>query len=60
MQSPDRQQDVEAERLRLELRLAHLDGQERAQNTFIGFSRYVWPEAIISSHHEIMASALIG
>ncbi len=57
MQSPDRQQDVEAERLRLELRLAHLDGQEMAQNTFIGFSRYVWPEAIISSHHEIMASA---
>ena len=57
MQSPDRQQDVEAERLRLELRLAHLDGQEMAQNTFIGFSRYVWPEAIISSHHEIMADA---
>jgi predicted phage terminase large subunit-like protein len=49
--------DHEAERLKLELRLALLEGQEQAQNTFIGFSRYVWPEAIISSHHEIMASA---
>jgi predicted phage terminase large subunit-like protein len=49
--------DPEAERLKLELRLALLEGQEQAQNTFIGFSRYVWPEAIISSHHEIMASA---
>ena len=50
-------QDVEAERLRLELRLALLNGQENAQQNFIGFSRYVWPEAIISSHHEIMAKA---
>jgi predicted phage terminase large subunit-like protein len=49
--------DHEAERLKLELRLALLEGQEQAQNTFIGFSRYVWPEAIISSHHEIMADA---
>jgi predicted phage terminase large subunit-like protein len=49
--------DHEAERLKLELRLALLEGQEQAQDTFIGFSRYVWPEAIISSHHEIMASA---
>jgi predicted phage terminase large subunit-like protein len=49
--------DPEAERLKLELRLALLEGQEQAQDTFIGFSRYVWPEAIISSHHEIMASA---
>ena len=49
--------DHEAERLKLELRLALLEGQEQAQDTFIGFSRYVWPEAIISSHHEIMADA---
>jgi predicted phage terminase large subunit-like protein len=51
------QQDVEAERLKLELRLALLDGQEKAQTTFIGFSQYVWPEAILSSHHKIMADA---
>jgi hypothetical protein len=51
------QQDVEAERLKLELRLALLEGQERAKNTFIGFSQYVWPEAILSSHHKIMADA---
>ena len=37
--------DHEAERLKLELRLALLEGQEQAQNTFLGFSRYVWPEA---------------
>jgi predicted phage terminase large subunit-like protein len=52
-----RTNDHEAELLRLELRLALLEGQEQAQNTFLGFSRYVWPEAIISSHHEIMAKA---
>ena len=52
-----RTQDVEAEQLKLELRLALLEGQEQAQDTFIGFSRYVWPEAIISSHHELMAKA---
>jgi len=57
MQIANRIEDVEAERLKLELRLALLEGQEQAQDTFIGFSRYVWPEAIISSHHEIMAKA---
>jgi hypothetical protein len=31
------QQDVEAERLKLELRLALLEGQERAKNTFHRF-----------------------
>jgi hypothetical protein len=51
------QQDVEAERLKLELRLALLEGQERAKETFIGFSQYVWPEAILSSQHKIMADA---
>jgi hypothetical protein len=50
-------EDIEAERLRLEYRLAMLEGQEKAQNTFLGFSRYVWPEAILSSHHEKMAAA---
>jgi len=57
MQIANRIEDVEAERLKLELRLALLEGQENAQQNFIGFSRYVWPEAIISSHHEIMAKA---
>ena len=57
MQIANRIDDVEAERLKLELRLALLEGQEQAQNTFLGFSRYVWPEAIISSHHEIMSRA---
>ena len=30
-------EDIEAERLRLEYRLAMLEGQEKAQNTFLGF-----------------------
>ena len=49
--------EVEAERLKLELRLALLEAQDKGKNSFLGFSRYVWPEAIISSHHEKMASA---
>ena len=57
MEVSTRIEDVEAETLKLELRLALLEGQEKAQETFLGFSRYVWPEAIISSHHEIMSRA---
>jgi len=49
--------DVEAERLRLELRLALLEAQEKAGDSFLNFAKYVWPEAILSSHHEKMASA---
>ena len=49
--------DVEAERLRLELRLALLEAQEKARGNFLNFSQYVWPEAILSSHHQKMAAA---
>jgi len=49
--------DIEAERLRLELRLAMLEAQEGAQDSFLQFAKYVWPEAILSSHHEKMAAA---
>jgi predicted phage terminase large subunit-like protein len=49
--------EVEAERLKLELRLALLEAQEKGRSSFLGFSRYVWPEAIISSHHIKMAAA---
>jgi len=50
-------EDIEAERLRLQLRLAMLEAQEGAQNSFLSFAKYVWPEAILSSHHEKMAAA---
>jgi predicted phage terminase large subunit-like protein len=49
--------DVEAERLKLEYRLAQLQTQERAKTHFIDFVRYVWPEAILGAHHEKMAKA---
>lgn len=49
--------DVEAERLRLEYRLAQLQTQERAKTHFVDFVRYVWPEAILGAHHEKMAKA---
>ena len=49
--------DIEAERLKLELRLQLLEAQERAQANFLDFVRYVWPGANLSSHHEIMANA---
>ena len=53
--SPD---DVEAERLRLELRLQLLETQERATTKFIDFCRYVWPEMIVGEHHRRIADAL--
>ena len=49
--------DVEAERLRLELRLRILDAQEKSTQSFLDFARYVWPEAIFSAHHQKMANA---
>lgn len=49
--------EIEAERLRLELRLALLEAQEKGRDTFLGFCNYVWPDAILSTHHEKMASA---
>jgi predicted phage terminase large subunit-like protein len=50
-------QDIESERMRLELRLALIEAQEKARSNFLQFSQYVWPEAILSSHHQKMAAA---
>lgn len=49
--------DIEAERLRLEYRLAQLETQDKARNSFIDFVRYVWPDAILGEHHKRMADA---
>ena len=49
--------EIEAERLKLEYRLAQLDTQEKARTHFIDFVRYVWPSAIIGEHHKKVASA---
>jgi predicted phage terminase large subunit-like protein len=49
--------EVEAQRLRLELRLALLDRRERSKASFLDFARYAWLEAIFSAHHSKMADA---
>ena len=50
-------ENVEAERLKLELRLAMLDRRNKSRENFLDFARYAWPEAIFSSHHQKMANA---
>ena len=50
-------QDIEAERLRLELRLKLLETRERATSNFIDFAKYVWPEMLVGEHHRIIAEA---
>lgn len=49
--------DIEAERLRLELRLSLLDAREKSTTTFLDFCRYVWPEMLVGEHHRIIAEA---
>lgn len=50
--------DVEAERLRLELRLAQIAAREKATDNFLAFCQYVWPEMIVGAHHRKIAAAL--
>lgn len=50
-------QEIEEERLRLELRLTQLEAQDRSRKNFLDFVRYVWPEAILGEHHKRMAAA---
>ena len=57
MQAAQIPPEIEAEQLKLELRLALLEAQEHGRDSFLGFCQYVWPEAILSSHHEKMAAA---
>jgi predicted phage terminase large subunit-like protein len=48
----------EEEMLKLELRLAQLEAQERATSSFLDFCKYVWPEMLVGEHHKIIAKAL--
>ena len=50
--------DVEAERLRLELRLTQLEAQEKATSNFLPFCQYVWPEMLVGEHHRRICAAL--
>ena len=51
-------EDIEAERLRLELRLSLLEARDKATTAFLDFCKYVWPEIIIGEHHRRIAAAL--
>jgi len=51
-------EDIEAERLRLELRLQLLEAREKANAHFLDFAKYVWPEMIIGEHHRRIAAKL--
>jgi predicted phage terminase large subunit-like protein len=50
-------EDVQAEQLRLELRLKLLEAHDAARNNFFSYVRYMWPEAILGAHHKKMAEA---
>ena len=51
-------EDIEAEQLRLELRLRVLEARSLATATFIDFCKYVWPEMLVGEHHIKIAEAL--
>jgi predicted phage terminase large subunit-like protein len=51
-------QDIEQERLRLELRLSLLEARDKATSTFLDFCKYVWPEMLVGEHHIKIAEAL--
>jgi predicted phage terminase large subunit-like protein len=50
--------EIEAERLRLELRLSLLEAREKASSNFLDFCKYVWPEMLVGEHHKRIAAAL--
>ena len=51
-------EDIEAEQLRLELRLRVLEARSLATATFLDFCKYVWPEMLVGEHHIKIAEAL--
>jgi len=50
-------EDVESERLKLELRLSQIQAQDAARESFYSYVKYMWPEAILGAHHKKMAEA---
>ena len=49
---------LEEKRLKLELRLAQLDKNEKCQKDFLTFVKTVWPDFIAGRHHKIIAEKL--
>ena len=48
----------EAQKLKLELRLAQLQKNEACQNHFLPFVKAMWPEFITGKHHKIISQKL--
>ena len=51
-------ENMDAQRLKLELRLAQIEKKETCQNSFLSFVRAMWPDFITGRHHEIIAEKL--
>ena len=49
---------LEEKRLKLELRLAQLEKNEKCQKDFLTFVKTVWPDFIAGRHHHIIAEKL--
>ena len=49
---------VEEKKLKLELRLAVLEGNESCRKNFLKFVKVMWPEFIAGRHHKIIADKL--
>ena len=49
---------LEEKQLKLELRLARLEKNEKCQNDFLTFVKTVWPDFIAGRHHRIIAEKL--
>ena len=50
--------EVEAQRLKLELRLAQLLKFEKCREDFLTFVRAMWPQFIVGEHHRAIADKL--
>jgi hypothetical protein len=49
---------MEEKKLKLELRLAQLEKNEKCQDDFLTFVKTVWPDFIAGRHHRIIAEKL--
>lgn len=56
--SAAKEPSIEEKALKLKLRLAQLEKNERCQNNFLDFVKVVWPDFIAGRHHKIIAEKL--
>ena len=53
-----RYENMDSERLKLELRLAYLEKNEACKNNFLSFVKAMWPDFIAGRHHAIISEKL--